>query len=93
VKPLPQAGRYEGGVSLLYGKPGVDVFRKNREKYARLSQPAETSEAVQVGAGRFGRDIEMAGHSVRLIKLSPPVSETGTAKRSSLWDSLRELLR
>jgi xylan 1,4-beta-xylosidase len=92
VKPLPQAGRYEGGVSLLYGPPGVDIFRKNKEKYARLAQVTETAVPVSIVSGRYERDIEMAGHSVRLIKLSPPVSETGTKKRSSLWDSLRRLL-
>ncbi len=72
VKPLPQAGRYEGGVSLLYGKPGEEVFRMNKEKYARLAHVDETSETVRVSRGRFERDIEMAGHSVRLLRLTPP---------------------
>jgi len=93
VKPLPLAGRYEGSVSLLYGKPGVDVFRKNKDKYAQLSQVVETSETIRVGSGRFERTIDMAGHSVRLIKFTPLVSETGKEKKSSLWDSLRNLLR
>jgi xylan 1,4-beta-xylosidase len=84
VKPLPQAGRYEGGLSLLYGPPGVEVFRKNREKYARLAQVSETAEQVEVGAGSFERVIDMAGHSVRLIRLSPSVSETVKGRRSSL---------
>jgi len=93
VTPLPQAGRYEGGVSLQYGKPGEEVFRKNKEKYARLAQVTETAEPVSVASGRYERDIEMAGHSVRLLKLSPPVSETGQEKKFSLWDSLRGLFR
>ncbi len=88
VRPLPQAGRYEGSVSLLYGRPGADVFRKNREKYARLSQPTETSEAVRAGPGRFERDIEMAGHSVRLIKLTPLLPEGKSEKRRSSVGSL-----
>lgn len=86
VKPLPQAGRYEGGVSLQYGKPGEDVFRKNKEKYARLAQVAETAETVSVARGRFERDLEMAGHSVRLLKLSPPASAKGGGTRSRFWD-------
>ena len=80
VKPLPQAGRYEGGVSLLYGSPGVIVFRKNKEKYRRLSQMVEKSETIHAGVGRFERDIDMAGHSVRLIKFSP---EAGNEKSHS----------
>ncbi len=91
VRPLPQAGRYEGSVSLLYGKPGVEVFRKNRETYARLAQVSEATAPVTVRSGRFERDLELAGHSVRLLKLSPPVSAADPAQRRSLWDSLRGL--
>jgi hypothetical protein len=94
VKPQTQAGRYEGGVSLLYGKPGVDVFRKNKEKYARLAQVAEMSETVRVGSGRFERDIDMAGHSVRLIRLTPLSPEKGNGEgRSSFWDFFGDLFR
>ncbi len=75
VKPLTQAGRYEGGVSLLYGPPGVAVFRKNKEKYQHLARVDETTETVRVGAGRFDRDVEMAGHSVRLLRLTPSPKE------------------
>ncbi len=69
------AGRYEGGVSLLYGKPGLDIFRKNKEKYQRMAQVAETAGQIQVGEGGFELDIEMEGHSVRLLRLVPPSKE------------------
>jgi xylan 1,4-beta-xylosidase len=92
VKPLPQAGRYEGGVSLLYGKPGEEVFRKNKEKYARLAQVAETAEPVSVASGRFERDIEMAGHSVRLLCLTPLPAEGEAKEGRSLLQRLRGLL-
>ena len=83
VKPLPQAGRYEGSLNLLYGQPGVDVFLKNKAKYEKLSHVDETTETVRVGRGRLERDLEMAGHSVRLIRLTPPVmGETDKESRS-----------
>lgn len=75
VKPLAGAGRFEGAVSLLYGQPGVEVFSKNREKYAELATLSETrdTESVAVSDGRYELDFEMPGHSVRLLRLSPPI--------------------
>ena len=46
-----------------------------KEKYQCLAQLDETTETVRVGAGRFDRDIEMAGHSVRLFRLTPSPKE------------------
>jgi len=46
-----------------------------KEKYQRLAQLDETTETVRVGAGRFDRDVEMAGHSVRLLRLTPSPKE------------------
>jgi len=92
VKPLPQAGRYEGGVSLLYGKPGEAVFQKNKEKYAQLAQMTETAEQVQVGSKRFERDIEMTGHSVRLLKLTPSLREGGNEEQHSFAWGLFDFL-
>ncbi len=94
VMPLTQAGSYEGSVALLYGKPGLDVFMKNKAKYAKLANVDETSETVRVGRGRLERDIEMAGHSVRLIRLTPPTAENGNQEnRSSFWDFFGDLFR
>jgi xylan 1,4-beta-xylosidase len=93
VKPLTQAGRYEGGVSLLYGAPGVAVFRTNKEKYHRLAQVAETSTSIRVGAGRVECDIEMAGHSVRLIRLTPPPEGKHENSDSSFWNFFGDLFR
>ena len=84
LKPLPQSGRYEGGVSRLYGNPGANLFKKNIEKYRKLSQPPETSEDVQVGRRVFKRKIDMKGHSVRLLKLSPLPGEK-QKKSSFAW--------
>ena len=72
VKKVPKAGRYEGSIHALYGDAGVKVFKKNIEKYRKLSQVEENTQDVLVGRKRFERDIKMDGHSVRLLKLSPP---------------------
>jgi len=73
VHPLPTAGRYEGAIQRLYGEPGIPVFFKNRERYARLAAIPKTREAVPVAVsnGQVALDFEMEGHSVRLIRLSP----------------------
>ena len=74
VKPLPRAGRYEGSPMRLYGEPGREVFRRNADKYARLAAMPMTKEnvAVPVGDGGLTLDVEMPGHSVRLLQLSSP---------------------
>jgi len=72
VKPLPKAGLYEGSPLRLYGEPGCEVFRKNADKYARLARLPRTKDdvAVQAADGHLALDVEMSGHSVRLIQLS-----------------------
>ncbi len=71
VEPLPEAGRYEGGINHLYGKPGYAVWRDNRDKYADLAVLAKTrdSEPVSVTDGRIELSLDMPGHSVRLLRL------------------------
>lgn len=72
VKPLPEAGRFEGSIDRLYGPPGTKVFYENREKYARMAALVKTQDDVAVADGQCTHDFEMPGHSVRLLKLSPP---------------------
>lgn len=73
VKPLPEAGRYEGAISFLYGPPGAEVFSKNRAKYAQLAAMPKTQDEVPiiVGDGQCVLSFDMPGHSVRLVKVSP----------------------
>lgn len=73
VRPLPTAGRYEGALQYLYGEPGIAVFRKNREKYARLAAMPKTQDdaPVTVANGQVALDFNLDGHSVRLLRLSP----------------------
>jgi len=74
VARLSSAGIHEGAVLRLYGEPGVAVWRKNAAKYEKMSQAGRPRdrEPLAVAGGRVRMDIEMAGHSVRLIRLSPP---------------------
>jgi len=69
---LPGAARYEGNPERLYGRQGWDVFRKNAAKYAELSIVPQTQKnaAVKTGDGQLTLDLDLAGHSVRLIRLS-----------------------
>ncbi|MBN2582369.1 MAG: hypothetical protein JXL80_04825 [Planctomycetes bacterium] len=74
LEPLPKAGLYEGSVERLYGEPGIKVFRDNAAKYEKLSQVLHAADRrpTPVADGRLTMDIEMAGHSVRLLELAPP---------------------
>jgi xylan 1,4-beta-xylosidase len=72
VKPLPKAGLYEGSVERLYGQPGIEVFRRNADRYARLAVVPKTIDnlSVSVGDRQLTLDLELSGPSVRLIRLS-----------------------
>lgn len=73
VTPLPRAGLFEGSIDRLYGPPGVPVWRRNADKYAKLAVMPKTADnvAAAVGDGQFTLDLDMPGHSVRLIQLTP----------------------
>ncbi|MBU4459278.1 MAG: hypothetical protein KJ579_01820 [Verrucomicrobia bacterium] len=73
IQPSPTAGLYEGSVSLTFGQPGVDLLRKNIAKYARLAELQKTrnAEAMAVAGGRCVIPLDMPGHSVRLLRLTP----------------------
>jgi len=74
LTPLPRAGRYEGSPLRYFGEPGVDVFQANIEKYRTLSELPQTrlEEALTVREGGVALQVEMPGHSVRLLELTPP---------------------
>jgi len=73
LEMLPRAGLYEGNPEKLYGERGNEVFHANAEKYARMARLPKTKDnlRVVVGDGQIKLDIEMAGHSVRLLRLTP----------------------
>jgi len=71
VEPIPGAGRYEGSVKLMSGEPGEAVFSSNVEKYRKLAVVTESQEQVKAGAGECRIDLDMEGHSVRLLRIFP----------------------
>ncbi len=73
VQPLARAGLYEGSVTRLYGEAGVPVFRRNADKYARLAATPQTrnNDAVTTANGQLTMDLDLPGHSVRLLQLTP----------------------
>lgn len=74
VTMLKDAALYEGNPVRLYGQPGMEIFKKNAAKYAALSVVPVTQDnvPVAVGSGSLKLDLDLTGHSVRLIRLSPP---------------------
>lgn len=73
LAPDPQAGRYEGAISLSHGDAGVALFGQHKARYAELARPAELAvdKPVEVGAGQVTLERDLAGHSVRLLRLRP----------------------
>jgi xylan 1,4-beta-xylosidase len=73
IEPLAQAGRYEGSPWHLYGEAGERVFAAHRECYAALATlPVTREDALVAGPnGDIALDLDIPGHGVRLIRLTP----------------------
>lgn len=76
ILPREKAGRYEASPWRFYGDEGVELFRKNIQKYRDISEltPDRKNESVVVGENGVSLRLEMAGHSVRLIEIAPSVN-------------------
>jgi xylan 1,4-beta-xylosidase len=73
LTPDPKAGSYEGAISFVYGKDGAPVLYRNLEKYRKIAAPqmVRKGEPLAVGSGGVTLDLDLTGHSVHLLKLSP----------------------
>ncbi len=73
IEPLPNAPVFGGSISRRLGGAGAQLLRANIEKYQKLAALPQTKvdELPTVGGGQVTFEIEMPGHSVRLLKLSP----------------------
>ena len=73
IPPLPDSPIYGGNVALRFGSAVHKVLAQNRSKYAQLARPAELrrDEPLPVTDGAVRLTIEMPGHSVRLLVISP----------------------
>lgn len=71
---LPKAGSFEGDPRRLYGDDALKVFHSNRATYAALAQIPVTRDAepLRVLDGNVQLDLQLNGHSVRLLRLAPP---------------------
>ncbi len=51
----------------------MPVFRRNADKYARLAATPQTrnNEAVTTANGQLTLDLDLPGHGVRLLQLTP----------------------
>ncbi len=74
LEPLPNSPILGGNVALRFGPEGGSILRANIEKYQKLADLAQTKvdEPLTVRRGEATLKMEMPGHSVRLLKLSPP---------------------
>jgi xylan 1,4-beta-xylosidase len=72
LTPDPKAGRHEGAISFVYGKKGAPVLYKNLPKYRELAAPqmVREHEPLPMAAGGVTLDLDLAGHSVHLLRLS-----------------------
>ena len=75
LQPDAKAGLHEGSISLSYGEAGTELFRKNLAKYAKLAAVPQTRNAdtIAAGDGELTIDLDLPGHSVRLLRVSPSV--------------------
>ncbi len=73
LEPLPDSPIYGGNVALRFGRPVHKVLAENREKYAELAPPVvmREQESLAVSDGSAKLTIEMPGHSVRFLVISP----------------------
>ena len=73
LEPLPDSPIYGGNLGLRFGREWSNVMARNRATYAELAQPAilKQDEPLAVSDGTAKLTVQMPGHSVRLLVVSP----------------------
>jgi hypothetical protein len=73
LQPLPDSPLYGGNVALRFGSGVHKILAENRAAYEQLARPAELrcDEPLAVADDALRMTIEMPGHSVRLLVISP----------------------
>jgi xylan 1,4-beta-xylosidase len=73
IEPLPNAPIFGGNLGLRFGPEGGSLLRENIERYQKLAAlpQTRTDEPLTVGEGQVSFELDLPGHSVRLLKLSP----------------------
>ena len=74
LTPLPDSAVLGGDIRRRWGAEGVKVLKANINRYRTLSKLPQTlkNQELKVQEGGVAMKIEMPGHSVRLLKLTPP---------------------
>jgi xylan 1,4-beta-xylosidase len=73
LEPLPESPVYGGNPALRFGRGVQSVIARNRAKYIQLGQPGTLRERqpLRVTDGTATLSIDMPGHSVRLLVITP----------------------
>ncbi len=73
LERLPRAGSFEGSPFRAYGDQGVELFKRNIDRYRQLSALPMTrhSELLEVNANQIDLEFDMEGHSVRFLEIWP----------------------
>ena len=73
ISPLPDSPIYGGLPALRFGSAVHTILARNRSNYAKLALPAvqRQKEPLAVSDGAARMTIQMPGHSVRLLAISP----------------------
>ncbi|TWU38313.1 GH39 family glycosyl hydrolase [Novipirellula artificiosorum] len=73
ILPLPDSPLYGGNVALRFGSAASKILASNRSTYVQRARPAELQqkEPLSVADGAVQLTIDMPGHSVRLLVLTP----------------------
>ena len=76
LSPLPDSAMLGGDIRRRWGAEGLAVLKENFARYRKLAALPQTisGQALSVQEGGVAMTIEMPGHSVRLLKLTPPGS-------------------
>ena len=73
LEPLPNSPIYGGNVALHFGAGVHKILAQNRTAYAKLAEPAclRQAEPLKTSDGTVNLTLQMPGHSVRLLVISP----------------------
>ena len=73
LEPLPDSPIYGGNIALRFGPPVQKILAQNRADYAKLAPPElmRQEEHLTVSDGVARMTVDMPGHSVRFLVISP----------------------
>ena len=81
VEPLPKAPLFGGNIRLRYGDAGARVIHQHRTKYQKLAALPRIRTGERLNARQDGvtLELDLPGHSVRLLEVAPAKSPASTS--------------